>query len=248
MPRKTRRDLYEEFKWEYVKPKQPLFVVVGPAKYLSISGQGAPGGEQFRSHISALYSVAFTVKLAEKLVGQDYKVCHLEGQWWAEDGSDFHMHQPKQWRWRLLIRVPEFIMQRAVDAAIKTVIEKGKSTLAARRHTRADQRPLRAGAARRPLRGGESLDWKDERPGRGQRRAFARTASRDLSLGPEPCAARTFADHSALSGEMGRVKSKNSTWPAVAVWLAIRLPEDFSAQLTTDDKIPFRLTFVPCPW
>ena len=68
--------------------------------------------------------------MAEKFAGHDYKVCHLEGQWWAQDGTDFHTHQPKEWQWRLLIRVPEFITQREVDAAIKTAIEKGKSALA----------------------------------------------------------------------------------------------------------------------
>ena len=130
MPKQTKLDLYKEFKSEYVTPKQPVFVVVGPARYLSIIGQGAPGGEQFRSHIAALYSVAFTLKMTEKLAGNDYKVCHLEGQWWAENGSDFRTHQPKEWKWRLLLRVPEFITRTEVDAAIKTVIEKGKSALA----------------------------------------------------------------------------------------------------------------------
>lgn len=129
MPKKLKVDLYKEFKSEYVTPKEPVFVVVGPARYLSITGQGAPGGEQFRSHISALYSVAFTLKMAEKFAGHDYKLCHLEGQWWAENGSDFRTHQPKEWKWRLLIRVPEFITQKEVDAAIKSVIEKGKSAL-----------------------------------------------------------------------------------------------------------------------
>jgi len=130
MVKKTKVDLYKEFKSEYVTPKQPVFVVVGPAKYLSIIGQGAPGGERFRSHISALYAVAFTLKMAEKFAGHDYKVCHLEGQWWAGDGSDFRSHQPKEWQWRLLIRVPEFVTQTEVEAAIKTVIAKGKSTVA----------------------------------------------------------------------------------------------------------------------
>jgi hypothetical protein len=130
MRKRVKLDLYKEFKSEYVTPKQPVFLVVGPAKYLSITGQGAPGGECFRSHISALYAVAFTLKMAEKFVGHDYKVCHLEGQWWAENGSDFRRHQPKEWRWRLLIRVPEFVSQGEVDAAIKTVLEKGKATVA----------------------------------------------------------------------------------------------------------------------
>lgn len=130
MTKTTKLDLYKEFKSEYVTSKQPVFVVVGPAKYLSITGEGAPGGERFRSHISALYSVAFTLKMAEKFAGHDYKVCHLEGQWWADDGSDFRTHQPKEWQWRLLIRVPEFITQKQVDAAIRTAMAKGKSALA----------------------------------------------------------------------------------------------------------------------
>ena len=130
MPKKTKLDLHEKFKSEYVTPRQPAFVMVGPAKYLAITGQGAPGGDRFRAHISALYAIAFTLKMTEKFAGHDYKVCHLEGQWWADDGSDFHTHQPKEWQWRLLIRVPEFITQAHVDAAIKTVIEKGKSAAA----------------------------------------------------------------------------------------------------------------------
>ena len=130
MPKKTKLDLYKEFKSEYVAPRQPAFVVVGPAKYLAIIGQGAPGGQHFRSHISALYAVAFSLKMTEKFAGNDYKVCHLEGQWWAGTGSDFHAHQPKEWQWRLLLRVPEFITQAQVDGAIKAVVEKGKSPIA----------------------------------------------------------------------------------------------------------------------
>jgi hypothetical protein len=123
-------DLCKQFKSEYVTPKDPVFVIVGPAKYLSITGHGAPGGEHFREHISALYSVAFTLKMAEKFAGHDYKVCHLEGQWWAEDGSDFRDHQPEEWQWRLLIRVPKFITQKHVSEAIQAVMKKGKAALA----------------------------------------------------------------------------------------------------------------------
>ena len=130
MAKAAKLDLYKKFKSEYVTPKDPVFVVVGPAKYLSITGHGAPGGEHFRSHISALYAVAFTLKMAEKFAGHDYKVCHLEGQWWADDGGDFRTRQPNQWQWRLLIRVPEFITQKEVDPAIQTVITKAKSPIA----------------------------------------------------------------------------------------------------------------------
>lgn len=130
MAKQAKLDLYKQYKSEYITPKEPVFVVVGPAQYLSITGHGAPGGEQFKARISALYSVAFTIKMAEKFAGHDYKVCHLEGQWWAEDHSDFRTHEPKDWQWRLLIRVPQFISQKEVDDAIKTVLAKGKAPVA----------------------------------------------------------------------------------------------------------------------
>ena len=130
MAKHAKLDLYEKYRSEYVMPKQPVFVVVGPAKYLTITGRGAPGGEQFQSHVSALYSVAYTLKMAEKQAGHDYKVCHLEGQWWTQDGTDFRIHEPKDWQWRLLIRVPQFITQPELDAAVQSVIERGKAVLA----------------------------------------------------------------------------------------------------------------------
>lgn len=130
MAKQAKLDLYQKYRSEYVMPKQPVFVVVGPARYLAISGHGAPGGEQFHARVSALYSVAYTLKMAEKMAGHDYKVCHLEGQWWAPDGGDFRLLEPKVWVWRLLIRVPEFITQAEVDSAIKSVMAKGKNALA----------------------------------------------------------------------------------------------------------------------
>ena len=130
MSKHAKLDLFKEYQSEYVASKDPVLVMVGPANYLTITGRGAPGGEHFKSHISALYAVAFTLKMAEKFAGHDYKVCHLEGQWWAEDGADFRSHKPNEWEWRLLIRVPEFITQAEVSDAIKSVMAKGKIALA----------------------------------------------------------------------------------------------------------------------
>lgn len=130
MANQAKLDLHKKYRSEYVMPKEPVFIVVGPAKYLTISGKGAPGGEHFREHVSALYSVAFTLKMAEKQAGHDYKVCHLEGQWWTTEGVDFRAHEAKEWEWRLLIRVPPFITQAELDSAIQAVIKKGKAALA----------------------------------------------------------------------------------------------------------------------
>lgn len=123
-------DLYKEFHSEYVTPRQPVFVMVSPAQYLSITGQGKPGGDAFKQHVGALYAVAYTLKMAEKMAGHDYKVCHLEGQWWADKACDGKSLQPEEYEWRLLIRVPEFVTQKELDGAVRSVLAKGKTVLA----------------------------------------------------------------------------------------------------------------------
>ncbi len=71
-------DLYRVHKAEYVAPRKPVLVEVGPAKYLAITGQGTPGGEAFQVQVGALYGVAFKIKMAKKSAGQDYAVSKLE--------------------------------------------------------------------------------------------------------------------------------------------------------------------------
>lgn len=127
MPKAIKVDLYKKHHAEYVTPKEPVFVSIGPAKYLTLTGQGSPKGEKFAAAISALYSVAFTLKMAQKSAGHDYKVCHLEGQWWTDEGSNWQTAKPEEWHWRLLIRVPEFVSEKEVWGAVKTVVAKGKS-------------------------------------------------------------------------------------------------------------------------
>ncbi len=128
MPMTERLDLYKKHKAEYAAKKTPALVKVGPAKYLAIPGTGEPAGEEFLAKLQAMYGVAFTIKMTRKFAGKgDYKVCHLEGLWWAgASGSDF-MEAPKsKWNWKLLIRVPTFITQRDLNAAKAALREKSK--------------------------------------------------------------------------------------------------------------------------
>ena len=120
-------DLHKEHKQEYVTPKTPKLVEVGPAKYLAIEGEGEPGGEVFQAKVKAMYGMAFTIKMTKKFAGQDYKVCHLEGLWWGEGkGAEFFELPRDQWRWKLLIRVPEFIGPDDLKQARETLLKKGK--------------------------------------------------------------------------------------------------------------------------
>jgi hypothetical protein len=125
---KPKIDLYKLHKTEYAATRKPALVELKPAAYLAISGQGAPGGEQFAASIGALYAMAFTIKMTRKFAGkQDYAVCKLEGQWWTEPESDFANSPREQWRWKLLIRTPDFVGDTDLRQAVAVLLKRGKA-------------------------------------------------------------------------------------------------------------------------
>ena len=125
----TKLDLFKKHKAEYVTPKMPVLVKVGPAKYLAVQGKGEPAGAAFQAAIGALYAVAFTIKMTRKFAGKgDYKVAWLEGLWWGPNkAAPFAVESPKDWRWKLLIRTPTFVSARDLARAQQALLAKGKA-------------------------------------------------------------------------------------------------------------------------
>ena len=127
--RASKIDLYAEHSAEYACSKSPVFVETKKAYYLAIEGAGSPADASFTNAIGALYNAAFTIKMARKFAGTDYKVTSLEGLWWTARDGDF-MDVPKSdWRWRLMIRIPEFVTAAELKEAAATLIKRGKSDL-----------------------------------------------------------------------------------------------------------------------
>src|SRR5258708_6537009 len=120
-------DLFKKHASEYVTPKKPALITVGPTHYLSIEGRGEPGGPAFQDAIGALYNVAFTIKMTRKFAGQgDYAVSKLECiSWNLRAARD-------QWQWRLMIRTPDSVGAKDLAAAHKKLDEKGKGPLIAK--------------------------------------------------------------------------------------------------------------------
>ena len=120
-------DLYKVHKQEYAATSKPEVVSIGPAKYLAIDGEGPPASEDFNCAVEALYAVAFTIKMTKKKAGgQDYVVSKLEGQWWINGNGDFLAAPKSSWKWKLLIRIPDFITQSDLEIAVATLLKKNK--------------------------------------------------------------------------------------------------------------------------
>ena len=131
MAKSDKLDLYKIHKAEYEAPKKPALVKVGPAKYLTFAGRDKPGGPVFQAAIGALYAMAFTIKMAKKFAGQDYKVSHLEGLYWTASGKDLLEEPGQEMEWKLLIRVPDFITARDLKGALAQLQARGKAPEAA---------------------------------------------------------------------------------------------------------------------
>jgi hypothetical protein len=129
MNTKAKIDLYKLHKDEYATPRKPVLLTIKEATYLSITGQGEPGGAVFTEKIGALYGVAFTIKMTRKFAGeQDYAVCKLEGQWWGDGQEDLSSIPKEEWRWKLLIRTPDFVKADELDRAVAALLKRGKSS------------------------------------------------------------------------------------------------------------------------
>ena len=124
-------DLIKLHKAEYIKPKQAALVQIAPARYLAIPGRG-PVGEAFGERVGHLYNMAYTIKMTSKKDGLDYRVCPLEARYWCakkkepyafvgDDPSD-----QSKWLWQVMIRTPSEIGNVEMEAALQTMLGKGK--------------------------------------------------------------------------------------------------------------------------
>ncbi len=101
-------DVFKRHKDEYKAGKKPAVVQTTRGMYLAVNGRGAPGSDSFLAAITALYGMAYTVKMGRKSDGKgDYTISKLEGIYWSADGAVLDPAEMATWHWRLLIRTPE---------------------------------------------------------------------------------------------------------------------------------------------
>ena len=126
-------DFKKEFKELYMPKNKPVIVTVPMANYIAVRGKGDPNQSDgdYQRAISVLYAVAYTLKMSYK---SDYKiegffeyvVPPLEGFWWQDgvDGVDYS--DKSAFNWISVIRLPDFIVQKDFDWAVRTAEKKKK--------------------------------------------------------------------------------------------------------------------------
>jgi hypothetical protein len=130
----VKTDLTKKFKGYYRASRIPEIASFEGGRYLTIEGSGAPAGEEFSQKVEALYPVAYGVKKICKARRNDFAVPKLEALWWVDGNRDARGISRNEWKWKLLIRVPEFVTQGDVTSAKEERMKRKKLALAAEIH------------------------------------------------------------------------------------------------------------------
>jgi hypothetical protein len=134
MARKLRKvDVRQAHPELYRAARKVEEVNAGRAAFLAADGVGEPGGGTYQEAIGKLYALAYTTKFSMKHAGTlDFAVPNLECLWFDDPTAK----PMSQWRWRLLLRIPEEVTGQDLQRARKVLRDrKGADVSGVRRRT-----------------------------------------------------------------------------------------------------------------
>ena len=121
-------DFKKEYKEFYMPKNKPAILTVPKANYIAVRGKGNPNeeGGAYQQAISALYAVAYTLRMSYKTDHKiegffEYVVPPLEEFWWQENIEyENYLLNKDLFSWISLIRIPDFIKREDIEWALKT--------------------------------------------------------------------------------------------------------------------------------
>lgn len=119
-------DLKKTYSDHYRATADPAVVDVPSRLFLTIDGVGDPNtAPEYVDAIEALYPIAYGLRAAVKAAtGDAYVVMPLEGLWWTEDMNDFDPADKSNWKWTMMICLPDTTTASMIDETIPAVTEK----------------------------------------------------------------------------------------------------------------------------
>ena len=116
----------------YGVKQKPQLIEIPSAYYIMIKGEGNPNGSDFSNRVSALYSLAYGIKMLfknmekEELEYSDFTVFPLEGIWEKSDDEEFDKNKLK---YTIMIKQPYFITKEIFELAFEKVKKKKPNEL-----------------------------------------------------------------------------------------------------------------------
>ena len=120
-------DLKKEMKQLYTAGKEPVLVTVPEMTFVAYDGKGDPNtSKEFQDSMGVIFGLAYTIKFMCKEMLKDFVVMPLEGLWWTDDMSDFSVHNKENWKWTVMIALPDYIDVKIFNAAKQKLFTKKK--------------------------------------------------------------------------------------------------------------------------
>lgn len=120
----------------YKAKAKPAIVDIPEMLFVMVDGEGAPeNNPAFQDAMAILFGVVYTIKFWDKqhAIPADYakfKLTPLEALWWQKDGKAFtSSSRPDDWKWTVMIRLPEFVTPKFFKEVIKELTAKKKSDI-----------------------------------------------------------------------------------------------------------------------
>lgn len=116
----------------YGVKQKPQLIEIPSAYYIMIKGEGNPNESDFSNRVSALYSLAYGIKMLfknmekEELEYSDFTVFPLEGIWEKSDDEEFDKNKLK---YTIMIKQSYFITKEIFDLAFEKVKKKKPNEL-----------------------------------------------------------------------------------------------------------------------
>lgn len=126
-------DYKKEYKEFYLPKDKPQLVTLPPINYIMVEGTGDPNEEDgdYKKAVGMLYALAYTLKMSYKT---DYKIAGffeyivppLEGFWSQDKIEGVDYTAKNTFRWKSVIRLPEFVTKADFEWAVKEALRKKK--------------------------------------------------------------------------------------------------------------------------
>lgn len=127
-------DYKKEYKEFYLPKATPKIITIPAMNFIAVQGSGNPNreGGEYKTALSLLYGIAFTIKMSKKgdhrIEGYfDYVVPPLEGLWWQESQEGIDYTRKEDFQWISMIRLPDFVTPAEFDWAVEEASAKKKT-------------------------------------------------------------------------------------------------------------------------
>ena len=114
-------DYKKEYPLLYRPKNKPTILDVPSMKFFMIDGKGDPNtAKEYKEAIEVLYAISYALKMKiikKEEPEKDYVVPPLEGLWYIDDMSKWVETSKDDWKWTMMIRIPDYVTSEQIEKA-----------------------------------------------------------------------------------------------------------------------------------